>query len=104
MPGDVALIDFDADGLYESSDDVVPFGYPVYPQNNYALSLGGNYKGLEFSIQFVGAYNVTRNISDSKFDYERAFIPDYLLARSPGHITRPIRTILRSTEVRNGIR
>ncbi len=82
MPGDVALIDFDADGLYESSDDVVPYGYPVYPQNNYALSLGGNYKGLDFSIQFVGAYNVTRNISDSKFSYERAFIPDYLLDRS----------------------
>jgi hypothetical protein len=30
----------------------------------------------------VGAYNVTRNISDSKFDYERAFIPYYLLERS----------------------
>ncbi|MEX0988059.1 MAG: SusC/RagA family TonB-linked outer membrane protein [Bacteroidales bacterium] len=82
MPGDVALIDFDADGLYESADDVVPYGYPVYPQNNYGISLGADYKGLEFSIQFVGAYNVTRNISDSKFNYERAFIPNYLLERS----------------------
>jgi TonB-linked SusC/RagA family outer membrane protein len=82
MPGDVALIDFDADGLYESSDDVVPYGYPVYPQNNYGISLGGDYRGLDFSIQFVGAYNVTRNISDSKFSFERAFIPDYLLDRS----------------------
>ena len=82
MPGDVALIDFDADGLYESSDDVVPYGYPVYPQNNYGLSLGADYRGLEFSIQFVGAYNVTRRISDSKFNFERAFIPNYLLDRS----------------------
>jgi TonB-linked SusC/RagA family outer membrane protein len=82
MPGDVALIDYDADGQYESSDDVVPYGYPVYPQNNYGMSFGADYKGLEFSIQFVGAYNVTRNISDGKFNYERAFIPDYLLARS----------------------
>ena len=62
MPGDVALVDFDADGAYESSDDVVPYGYPVYPQNNYGISLGADYRGLEFSIQFVGAYNVTRNI------------------------------------------
>lgn len=82
MPGDVALIDFDADGLYESADDVVPYGYPVYPQNNYGISLGADFKGLEFSIQFVGAYNVTRRISDSKFSYERAFIPGYLLDRS----------------------
>lgn len=82
MPGDVALIDFDADGQYESSDDVVPYGYPVYPQNNYGMSLGADYRGFEFSIQFVGAYNVTRNISDSKFNYERAFIPYYLLDRT----------------------
>ncbi len=82
MPGDVALIDFDADGQYESADDVVPYGYPVYPQDNYGISLGADYKGLEFSIQFVGAYNVTRNISDSKFSFERAFIPAYLLDRS----------------------
>ncbi len=46
MPGDIALLDFDADGAYESSDDVVPYGYPVYPQNNYGISLGGDYKGL----------------------------------------------------------
>ncbi len=82
MPGDVALIDYDADGLYESSDDVVPYGYPVYPQNNYGISLGADYKGLEFSILFVGAYNVTRRIGDPKFGFERAFIPDYLLDRS----------------------
>lgn len=82
MPGDVAMIDFDADGQYESSDDVVPYGYPVYPQNNYGISLGADFKGLEVSIQFVGAYNVTRNISDSKFNYERAFIPNYLLDRT----------------------
>jgi hypothetical protein len=103
MPGDVALIDFDADGLYESSDDVVPFGYPVYPQNNYGISLGGNYRGLEFSIQFVGAYNVTRNISDSKF-ISKGLSFQNTCWTDPGHTTRSIRTILRSAEVRNGIR
>jgi hypothetical protein len=82
MPGDAALIDYDADGLYESSDDVVPYGYPVYPQNNYGVSMGANYKGLEFSIQFVGAYNVTRNINSGHFGNERAFFPNYLMDRS----------------------
>ncbi len=82
MPGDIALLDFDADGAYESSDDVVPYGYPVYPQNNYGISLGGDYKGIQFSIQFAGAYNVTRNINSSHFGNERAYVPDYLLSRT----------------------
>jgi TonB-linked SusC/RagA family outer membrane protein len=82
MPGDVALLDFDADGLYESSDDVVPYGYPVYPQNNYGLSFGLNYKGLSFSILFAGAYNVTRNINSGHLGNERAFVPEYLLDRT----------------------
>ena len=82
MPGDAALIDFDADGAYESSEDVVPYGYPVYPQNNYGFSLGGDYKGIQFSVQFVGAYNVTRNISSGHFGNEKAFVPEYLLDKT----------------------
>lgn len=82
MPGDVALLDFDADGAYESADDVVPYAYPVYPQNNYGFSLGGDWKGIQFSIQFVGAYNVTRNISSGHFSNEKAFVPEYLLEKT----------------------
>jgi TonB-linked SusC/RagA family outer membrane protein len=78
MPGDVVLIDYDADGAYESTDDVVPYGYPVYPQNNYSISLGADYKGIQLSVQFVGAYNVTRNISTSHFNSEKAFLPEFL--------------------------
>ena len=82
MPGDAAMIDFDANGAYNSSDDVVPYGYPVYPQNNYAFSLGADFKGFEFSIQFVGAYNVTRNINSGHFGNERAYVPEYLLEKT----------------------
>jgi len=82
MPGDAALLDFDADGLYESSDDVVPYGYPVYPQNNYGISMGLNYKGISFSILFAGAYNVTRNINSGHLGNERAYVPEYLLDRT----------------------
>lgn len=82
MPGDVALLDFDADGLYESSDDVVPYGYPVYPQNNYGISMGLDYKGISFSILFAGAYNVTRNINSDHLGNERAYVPEYLLDRT----------------------
>jgi TonB-linked SusC/RagA family outer membrane protein len=82
MPGDAAMIDFDANGAYNSSDDVVPYGYPVYPQNNYAFSLGADFKGFEFAIQFVGAYNVTRNINSGHFGNERAYVPEYLLEKT----------------------
>ncbi|MFC2081355.1 SusC/RagA family TonB-linked outer membrane protein [Bacteroidota bacterium] len=79
MPGDLVMLDFDADGAYESNDDVVPYGYPVYPQNNYSFSLGADYAGLQFSIQFVGAYNVTRRISTTMFASKNAYAPAYVL-------------------------
>jgi TonB-linked SusC/RagA family outer membrane protein len=82
MPGDAALVDFDADGAYESSEDVVPYGYPVYPQNNYGISMGADYRGIQFSIQFVGAYNVTRNIDSGHLGNERAYVPEYLLSKT----------------------
>ncbi len=79
MPGDLAMIDFDADGAFESNDDVVPYGYPVYPQNNYSFTLGGDYKGFQLSVQFVGAYNVTRRISTDMFANNNAYLPAFVL-------------------------
>jgi hypothetical protein len=61
---------------------VVPYGYPVYPQNNYGISMGLSYKGISFSILFAGAYNVTRNISSGHLGNERAYVPEYLLDRT----------------------
>ncbi|MFC2116388.1 SusC/RagA family TonB-linked outer membrane protein [Bacteroidota bacterium] len=79
MPGDLVMLDFDADGAYESNDDKVPYSYPVYPQNNYSFSLGADYAGLQFSIQFVGAYNVTRRISTPMFFQKNAYVPAFIL-------------------------
>jgi TonB-linked SusC/RagA family outer membrane protein len=79
MPGDLVMLDFDADGAYESNDDIVPYGYPVYPQNNYAFTLGADYRGLQFSIQFIGAYNVTRRIDVEMFFRNNAYVPAFIL-------------------------
>jgi TonB-linked SusC/RagA family outer membrane protein len=79
MPGDLAMVDFDADGAFESNDDVVPYGYPVYPQNNYGIAIGADYKGIEFMVQFVGAYNVTRRIDVDMFSRNNAYVPAYVL-------------------------
>ncbi len=79
MPGDLIMLDFDADGAFESNDDVVPYGYPVYPQNNYGFTLGGDYRGMQFTVQFVGAYNVTRRISVDMFYRNNSYVPAFVL-------------------------
>jgi TonB-linked SusC/RagA family outer membrane protein len=82
LPGDMIMLDFNADGKYYSNDDDVPYGYPTYPQNNYGFSFGGDYKGLSFSANFVGAYNATRKIqfaasasSGAAFYYDNTYVP-----------------------------
>lgn len=79
LPGDMALVDFNADGRYDRNDDKAPYGYPTYPQNNYGFSLGGDYKGFDFSIQFVGAYNATRTVAPHLFYKDNLFVPAYFL-------------------------
>lgn len=79
MPGDMAMMDFNADGRYFSNEDNAPYGYPLYPQNNYGINFGGDYKGFEISVRFLGSYNVTRHIDDDIFYYDNLFVPKYLL-------------------------
>jgi hypothetical protein len=80
------MLDFNSDGKYYSTDDNVPYGYPTYPQNNYGISFGTNYKGLSFSANFVGAYNATRNIQFAQsasapplFYYDNTYAPTKIL-------------------------
>ncbi len=79
MPGDMMMLDFNSDGLYNGSDDNVPYGYPTYPQNNYSISAGVRYKGFDLSVRFVGAYNATRQINDQIFYNNNMFVPQFIL-------------------------
>lgn len=79
LPGDMAMVDFNSDGLYDSNEDHPSYDYPIYPQNNYGINAGGDYKGIEFSIRFLGAYNTTRRIGDDIFYNNNLFVPTYLL-------------------------
>jgi TonB-linked SusC/RagA family outer membrane protein len=58
IPGDYRMIDYNADGII-NTQDIVPVGYANYPQNSYAFSFGGDYKGISFSLQFYGVYNAS---------------------------------------------
>ncbi len=80
MPGDLIMLDFNSDGRYYSTDDNVPYGYPTYPQNNYGISFGTNYKGFDLTARFLGAYNVTRRVSPALFYYDNTYAPTVILS------------------------
>ena len=86
LPGDVVMLDFNADGRYNSTDDNVPYGYPTYPQNNYGIALGTDYKGFNLSARFLGSYNTTRRIpfgsgasSGAAFYYDNTYVPTVII-------------------------
>jgi TonB-linked SusC/RagA family outer membrane protein len=79
LPGDMFMLDFNSDGKFNSTDDNVPYGYPTYPQNNYSLAGGVNYKGLGITVRFVGAYNATRQINDQIFLNNNLYVPKFIL-------------------------
>jgi TonB-linked SusC/RagA family outer membrane protein len=80
LPGDLIMLDFNADGRYFGTDDNVPYGYPSYPQNNYGIALGADFKGFDLTMRFLGAYNSTRRISPPLFYFDNLYVPTVILA------------------------
>lgn len=58
QPGEIQYVDINGDGIINSFDQA-PIGYPAFPEINYGLSFGGEYKGFDFSLLFQGAGKVT---------------------------------------------
>ena len=67
LPGYYDLIDFNADGIIKTSEDTPPVGYSEVPQNTASFSLGANYKGLSFMVQFYGVNNANRVVSFNNY-------------------------------------
>jgi hypothetical protein len=67
LPGDFRVIDFDADGVYDETKDIAPYGYSDIPQNTYTATLGLDYKGFSLMLQFYGVNNVTRDVTRTNF-------------------------------------
>lgn len=67
IPGFYNMLDFNADGVIKNSDDTPPIGYSSIPQNTGSVSLGLDYKGWSFMVQFTGANNATRVINFDNF-------------------------------------
>lgn len=88
LPGSVAVIDFNGDGVIDAKDNAA-YGYPNRPQNTYNTSLGVDYKGFSFMVQFFGVYNVSQyfnNINytaDSRSPWANSLLGDYWTPTNP---------------------
>ncbi|MDR0962860.1 MAG: TonB-dependent receptor [Mediterranea sp.] len=61
MPGNYIILDYDADGIISSLDNI-PYGFTGIPQNTFNAQIGVDYKGWSFFVQFYGVNNVTRYV------------------------------------------
>jgi TonB-linked SusC/RagA family outer membrane protein len=80
QPGDIRYKDINGDGII-NADDEVPIGYSNFPEKIFGLSFGGNYGGIDFSVLFQGATNVSigYNRTQNRGFFEDRGAVDYLI-------------------------
>ncbi|MFQ7113018.1 SusC/RagA family TonB-linked outer membrane protein [Hallella bergensis] len=66
LPGDYNIVDFNGDGVVDVNDRA-PYGYSNMPQNTYNASMGMEWKGWSFFVQFYGVSNITREVHFNTF-------------------------------------
>ncbi len=62
--GDAVFVDLDHNGKIDDDDKTRSLGYTDDPEYLFGLNAGFSYKAWEFNMQWTGALNVTRVISD----------------------------------------
>lgn len=75
LPGTYNILDYNADGVINSYDQI-PYAYSGNPQNTYSASLGFDWKGWSFFMQFYGVNNVTRQVVFSTFGQKQLIAYD----------------------------
>lgn len=78
IPGYYDMVDYNGDGVISSSYDSAPVGYSEVPENTGSLTLGASYKGLSFTLQFVGANNCNRYIGWENYIYNTNVVYDHV--------------------------
>ncbi len=62
LPGNYIILDYDADGVISTFDNV-PYGYTGVPQKSVNFQIGTDYKGWSAFVQFYGTSNVSRYVN-----------------------------------------
>lgn len=103
MPGNYIILDYDADGIISTFDNI-PYAYTGVPLNTTNAQFGVDYKGLSFFMQFYGVNDVTRyvglsslgGVRNTAFDEGTYWSKDNVNADVPlpiwGNVTSPYTT------------
>lgn len=72
QPGDIRLVDVNSDGVIDTKDKVRT-GKTINPEYNFGLTLGGSYRGFDFSLLLAGIAGVARGgMSEYHLDKQQA--------------------------------
>ncbi|MNH13940.1 hypothetical protein D3C79_735250 [compost metagenome] len=68
LPGDIKYADINGDGIVNANDRIPVQNHNI-PRYVFGFSIGGDYKGFDFSVLLNGATGSTTNIGAANFDY-----------------------------------
>lgn len=64
QPGDAVYVDLNKDGKLDGNDATRDIGFTDLPEYTAGLNLGFSWKNFDFSMQWAGAWNVDRMLSE----------------------------------------
>lgn len=64
QPGDAVYVDLNKDGKLDGNDATQDIGFTDLPEYTAGLNLGFSWKNFDFSMQWTGAWNVDRMLSE----------------------------------------
>ncbi len=73
------LVDYDGDGVYNSSYDNAPYGYTNRPEKTWNFTAGAGYNGFNVMVQLYGTQNATRQYDTRTFVKQSDLFFDHLL-------------------------
>lgn len=66
LPGDAVYVDLNNDGVIDGDDATRDIGFTDVPEYTAGLNIGFTWKNFDFSMQWTGAWNVDRMLSEFK--------------------------------------
>ena len=64
QPGDAVYVDLNKDGKLDGNDATRDIGFTDLPEYTAGLNLGFSWKNFDFSMQWTGAWNIDRMLSE----------------------------------------
>lgn len=97
LPGDCVYVDLNGDGVMDNDDQSYELGHTDDPEYTVGVNLGFQWKKLELSMQWTGAWNVSRMLDETfrqplgdtankgllKYQYDNTWTPEHPYGKYP---------------------